>query len=184
MAGQYDTIEVAVAGLIAEGVQDIRQQITFYTNFLPKHAKWQMELELYNLLSDTTVEKTINNFDKIANSTERISRVIEESPELIKELQQSSLIELNHQLMIAFSNMAEERKIVLNEIAEERIAVLKNIYQQRIETLERIDSLASRTVTQSSLIANDIVDKIFWRLIIISAIGFVGGIVLLKFIRK
>ena len=86
--------------------------------------------------------------------------------------------------MIAFSNMAEERKIVLNEIVEERIAVLKNIYQQRIETLERIDSLASRTVTQSSLIANDIVDKIFWRLIIILAIGFVGGIVLLKFIRK
>jgi len=171
-------------GSIAEGVQDIRQQITFYTNFLPKHVKWQAELELYNLIDDTTIEKTLNNFDRIVYSTERISKVIEDSPELIKELQQSSLIELNHQLMIAFSNMAEERKIVLNEIDEERIAVLKNIYQQRIETLDRIDSLASRTVTQSSLIANDIVDKIFWRLIIILGIGFVGGIVLLKFIRK
>ena len=171
-------------GSIAESVQDIRQQITFYTNFLPKHVKWQAELELYNLIDDTIIEKTLNNFDRIVYSTERISKVMEDSPELVKELQQSSLIELNHQLMIAFSNMAEERKIVLNKIAEERIAVMKNIYQQRIETLDRIDSLARRAVTQSSLIANDIVDKIFWRVIIILGIGFIGGIVILKFIRK
>ena len=171
-------------GSIAESVQDIRQQITFYTNFLPKHVKWQAELELYNLMSDTTVEKTFNNFDRIVNSTERISKVVEESPELIKELQQSSLIELNHQLLIALTKMSEERKIVLKNITEERIAVLENIYQQRIETLDRIDSLAKNTVTQSSIFANDIVDKIFWRLLIILGIGFIGGIVLLKFVRK
>ncbi|MEJ2194750.1 MAG: hypothetical protein P8X73_07825 [Ignavibacteriaceae bacterium] len=171
-------------GSIAEGVQDIRQQITFYTNFLPKHAKWQMELEMYNLLSDTTVERTINNFDRIVNSTERISKVMEESPELIKELQQSSLTELNQQLLIVLTKIAEERKIVLKEIADERIAVLKNIYQQRIETLDRIDLLVNKTVSQSSIVANDIVDKIFWRLLIILGIGFIGGIVALKFIRK
>jgi hypothetical protein len=136
------------------------------------------------LIGDTTVEKTLNNFDRIVNSTERISKVVEESPDLIKELQQSSLIELNHQLLIALSKMSEERKIVLEDIMDERIAVLENIYQQRIETLDRIDSLASKTVTQSSIIANDIVDKIFWRLLIILGIGFIGGIVVLKFIRK
>ena len=171
-------------GSIAESVQDIRQQITFYTNFLPKHVKWQAELELYNLIDDTTVEKTFNNFDRIVYSTERISKVMEDSPELIKELQQSSLIELNHQLLIAISKMSEERKIILKEIMNERIAVLENIYQQRTETLDRIDSLANKTVTQSSIFANDIVDKIFWRLIIILGIGFIGWIVAIKFIRK
>jgi hypothetical protein len=171
-------------GSIAENVQNIRQQIAFYTDFLPKHVKWQAELELYNLMGDTTIEKTFNNIDRIVYSTERISKVMEESPELIKELQQSSLIALNHQLLIALSKMSEEREIILKNITDERIAVLENIYQQRIETLDRIDSLASKTVTQSSVFANDIVDKIFWRLIIILGIGFIGWIVAIKFIRK
>jgi len=174
----------STVGSIAEGVHDIRRQITIYTDFLPKHVKWQMEYELYNLMGDSTFEKTFNNIDRVVYSTERITKVLEESPELLKDLQKSTLAEVNRQLLITLSTLANERAIVLEALTAERIAIMQEIYQQRIETLDRIDTLAQSTINQSTLFASDVIDKIFWRVLIILALVFVGGIVALKFIQK
>jgi hypothetical protein len=67
---------------------------------------------------------------------------------------------------------------------EERMIVLKDLYQQRIETLERIDKLADKTISQSSLIATDLIDKIFFRLLILLAIIYIVMILTLKLMRK
>ena len=174
----------STVGSIAEGVHDIRRQITIYTDFLPKHVKWQMEYELYNLMGDSTFTNTLNNLDRIVYSTERITNVIEESPELIKNLQESTFSELNKQLLVTLSTVQNERAIVLEALTAERIAIMQEIYQQRVETLDRIDTLAQSTINQSTLFASDVIDKIFWRVIIILGVVFIGGIVAIKFYKK
>jgi hypothetical protein len=171
-------------GSMVEGIHDIRRQITVYTDFLPKHVKWQMEYELYNLMGDSTFTNTLNNLDRIVYSTERITNVIEESPELIKDLQGSIFSELNKQLLVTLSTVQNERAIVLEALTAERIAIMQEIYQQRVETLDRIDTLAQSTINQSTLFASDVIDKIFWRVLIILLIVFVGGIVAIKFYKK
>ena len=174
----------STVGSMAEGIHDLRRQITIYTDFLPKHIKWQMEYELYNLMGDSTFTNTLNNLDRIVYSTERITNVIEESPELIKNLQESTFSELNKQLLVTLSTVQNERAIVLEALTAERIAIMQEIYQQRVETLDRIDTLAQSTINQSTLFASDVIDKIFWRLLIILAVVFVGGIVAIKFYKK
>lgn len=171
-------------GSIAEGVHDLRRQVTIYTDFLPKHLKWQIEYELYSLMGDSTIENTFNNIDRVVYSTERITKVLEESPELLKELQGSTFSELNKQLLVTLSTLQNERAIVLEALTAERKAVMQEVYQQRIETLDRIDSLAQNTISQSTLFVGDVIDKIFWRVLIILGIIFIGGIVALKFIKK
>jgi hypothetical protein len=174
----------STVGSMAEGIHDLRRQITIYTDFLPKHVKWQLEYELYNLMGDSTVEKTFNNIDRVLFSTERITKVLEESPVLLKDLQQSTLVEVNKQLLVTLSTLANERAIVLDALTAERAAIMQEIYQQRIETLDRIDTLAQNTINQSTLFAGDVIDKIFWRVLIILAIVFVGGIQALRIIKK
>jgi hypothetical protein len=174
----------STVGSMAEGIHDLRRQITIYTDFLPKHVKWQLEYELYGIMGDSTFENTFNNIDRVVYSTERITKVLEESPELLRELQKSTMVEVNKQLLITLSTLANERAIVLEAITAERIAIMQEIYQQRIETLDRIDTLAQNTINQSTLFAGDVIDKIFWRVLIILALVFVGGIVALKFIKK
>lgn len=171
-------------GSIAEGVYDIRKQITTYTDFMPKSIKWQAQLTSYELLGDSTVEKTFGNFDRIVNATERITKVVEETPSLVENVQQSSFEEINRQLSFTLSTLVNERKILVEKIMDERMIVLKDLYQQRIETLERIDKLANKTINQSSLIATDLIDKIFLRLVILLAVAYIVGIVTLKLIRK
>ena len=73
---------------------------------------------------------------------------------------------------------------MLEAITAERIAIMQEIYQQRVETLDRIDTLAQSTINQSTLFASDVIDKIFWRVLIILLIVFVGGIVAIKFYKK
>ena len=174
----------STVGSIAEGVHDIRRQITIYTDFLPKHVKWQLEYELYNLIGDSTFEKTFINIDRVVYSTERITKVLEESPELLKDLQKSTLAEVNRQLLVTLATLSNERAIVLEALTAERLAIMQEIYNQRIETLDRIDTLAQNTINQSSLFAGDAIDKIFWRALIILALVFVGGIVVIKFMKK
>ena len=171
-------------GSIAEGVYDIRKQITTYTDFMPRTVKWQAQLTSYELLGDSTVEKSLDNFDRIVNSTERITKVVEETPSLLEDIQQSSFEEINKQLVYTLSTLINERKILVDKIMDERMIVLKDLYQQRIETLERIDKLADNSLNQSSLIATDLIDKIFLRLFILLVIIYIVGIVTIKLMRK
>jgi hypothetical protein len=174
----------STVGSMAEGIHDLRRQVTIYTDFLPKHVKWQLEYELYSLMGDSTIENTFNNIDRVVYSTERITKVLEESPELLRELQGSTMADVNKQLLITLSTLANERAIVLDALTAERVAIMQEIYQQRIETLDRIDTLAQSTINQSTLFAGDVIDKIFWRVLIILGVVFIGGIVALKFIKK
>jgi hypothetical protein len=171
-------------GDIAQGVQDIRRQITTYTEFLPEHIKWRAQLASYEIFGDSVVQKTFSNFDRLVNSTEKVSKVAEETPSLIRELQQSSFTEINRQLLLTLTTLANERKILIDEMRNERLEVLKDINKQRFESLDRIEKLADKSINQSAIIADDLVDKIFFRSLILLMIIFVGGIVTLKFFRK
>ena len=171
-------------GSIAEGVYDIRKQITTYTDFMPKSVKWQAQLTSYELLGDSTIEKSLDNFDRIVNSTERITKVVEETPSLLEDFQQSSFEEINRQLAYTLTTLINERMILVDKIMDERMIVLKDLYQQRIETLEKIDKLADKTMNQSSVIAIDVIDKIFLRLFVLLVIIYVVGVVTIKLMRK
>jgi hypothetical protein len=66
----------------------------------------------------------------------------------------------------------------------ERIAILETIHDERTESLDRIEEIASKTIIQSSLFAADIIDKIFWRVLIILAVVFIGGLVTIRLYKK
>lgn len=171
-------------GSIALGIQDIRRQITVYTEFLPKQTKWQAQLASYEILGDSVVEKTLNNMDRVVKSTERISKVAEETPALVKDIQRSSFQEIDRQRLLTLTALANEREIMIDELRKERVVILEEINQQRKETLERVDELAEKTVNQSSILASDLIDKIFFRTLILLLIILAGGFLILKKFKK
>ena len=174
----------STVGSIAIGVHDIRKQITLYTDLLPKQIKWQAEYELYNFLGDSLIEKSISKIDRVILSTERISKVIDESPELVKEIQISTLVEMDKQRLETLSMISQERIAILEAVTMERIATLEQLHIERTESLDRIEEIASKTINQSSLFAADVIDKIFWRVLIILAVVFVGGLVTIRLLKK
>ena len=181
-AEEYDI--GSTVGSIAQGVNDIRRQITVYTEFLPKQTKWQAQLASYEVLGDSAIEKTLGDIERVISSTERIANVAEEIPTLVKEVQQSSFKEIDRQLLYTLSILSNERAIIIAEMRKERAVILEEINQQRNETLERVEKLAEKTVNQSSILAGDLIDKIFFRTMILLLIILAGGFLILKKFKK
>lgn len=164
-------------GSMAEGVYDIRRQMAIYTAFVPKYIKWQMQLSAYELLTDSLANKSFNYMDRIVRSTEDITTVLKESPDLLREIQFSTYAELNKQLLLTLNTLKEERKIIFSYVDSERIATLEDINKQRLASFDKLENITKGTIIQSSLIADDIVDKIFIRLLILSLILVIGLII-------
>jgi hypothetical protein len=181
-AEEYDI--GSTVGSIEQGVQDIRRQITVYTEFLPKQTKWQAQLASYEILGDSVVEKTFNNMERVVNSTERITKIVEETPELVKDIQHSSFQEIDRQRLLTLTAIAKERSILIDEIRKERVATLKDINLQRLETLQQVEKIAEKTINRSFILAGDLIDKIFIRTIILVLIVFIGGIITLKLLKR
>jgi len=169
---------------IAVSVYELKDQVTLYTNYLPKQIKWQAEYELYNLLGDSLIENSFNNIDRVVLSTERISKMIEESPELVKEIQLSTLAELDKQRLETLQMISQERIAILEAVTMERIAIMNEINRERSETLDRLDEITEKTFNRSTIFASDTIDKLFWRIIILLGVIFIGCFILLTYYKK
>lgn len=161
-------------GTMAEGVYDIRRQMAIYTAFLPKYMKWQVQLSAYEFLSDSLAERSFNYLDRIVRSTEEITSTVKESPDLLREIQLSTYAEINKQLLITLNTIKEERKLILSYVDSARIVSLENINKQRLESFDKVEKITKGAIIQSSLIADDIVDKIFIRLLILVLLFIIG----------
>ena len=169
---------------IAVSVYELKDQVTLYTNYIPKQIKWQMEYAAYDAFGDSTMGNIMQNFNTITQSTDRITRIVEETPILVEELKQSSFDNLNYQRLATITALTDERIAVMESIKLERIAILEDINRERIETLDRLEKISNKAVNKTTIFAEDTIDKIFWRVLIILAVVFIGGVVTIRLYRK
>jgi hypothetical protein len=169
---------------ISISVDELKNQVTLYTDYLPKQIKWQIEYAAYEMFGDSTMGSMMQNFNTITQSTDRITKVVEETPLLIEELQQSSLDNINYQRLSTLKALTEERIAVMESIKLERIAILEDINRERNETLDKLEEISHMAVNETTILVADIIDKIFLRVLIILAVVFVGGFFLLTYHKK
>jgi hypothetical protein len=126
------------------------------------------------------MKNVMQNFNTIAQSTNRITDVVEETPLLVEELQQSTLNNINNQRIATLQAVSQERIAILEAITAERIAILEDINKKRDKTLEILVEMTNDVMSKSSFFATDIIDTIFWRTLILMAIIFVGLVLLIR----
>lgn len=152
-------------GGIAMGIYDIRERLTFYTAMLPRQARWQAEYLINEKLQGDEIDKALDNLTRITN-------MIEQSPELIHDLQSSTLTELS-----------KERAAILVAIHQERLAVLQEINSQRLQTIDKLESMmvgmSKEVLVQTTESAQSIVDHFIWRL---AQLLLVGGVLVVAVI--
>ena len=179
--GEEDYNLGATAENISISIVELKNQITLYSDYLPKQIKWQAQYELINFLGDSLIEKSVNNIDRVILSTERISKMIEESPELVREIHLATLVEMDKQRLETLGMISQERIAILEAVTMERIAIMNEINRERSETLDRLEKISYMAVKETTVFAADIIDKIFWKTLILLALIFIGLLVLIRF---
>ena len=171
-------------GNIAISVDELKNQVTLYTDLLPKQIQWQVQYFGYELLGDSITTDIKANFNSITKSVKMMTKVLEESPDILKELQLSTFKEIQNERIILLDAVAQERIAILNAISSERMAILNDVNRERIETLDRIEKMTDKTIDRSTMFVSGTIDKLFWRILILLGVIFIGGFFLITYYKK
>ena len=173
---------------ITEQVVELTNRLNLYVDMVPRQARWQIDYIMLNYLEDSLIT---GGLTALLNSMDRISHIVEMTPEIIEYNREASFLEIDEQRKKSFELLISERKAVIEEIRKERIDLVETIITERMNVieelkneraivLEKINVLSQEVVRQSGLEIERIVDKIFWRISIITLI--MGAVIILAVI--
>jgi hypothetical protein len=167
----------AVANL-DERVAEIVERLPFYTEYVPKQARWEAEVVLLESVS----QMDFAALEPLNASIERVAGTLDELPRLVDEQARSVVAEAEEIIAsergIVTAFITQEREATVRALREiiaiERSAALKEIDKQRMQTivevrdereivLEEARSIALAAVDRASAEARDIVDAAIWR---------------------
>ncbi|GAA4318395.1 hypothetical protein GCM10023115_44270 [Pontixanthobacter gangjinensis] len=169
---------------MSQSLDQMRAQLGSYMEVLPKQVRWESEYLIDNAL--TNAEMT-GRFDSISNLMERTVLVLESSPDLIDNQREAAFRDISGERIAVIQALRQEREIILEEIKKERAIVLaelsEQINTQREAGFKDLNALTTQSIDATFDRTEDIIDKLFWRTLILISILFVLifiGLVLYK----
>jgi len=177
-AGNDVSVFQAVGDLPAT-VGDIATRLDIYAAFLPKAARWQVELLAYELKDQDEAQQLLVAFASIQKAADRFSQLV--SPEQVKQALAAATEEVRKQRIAALATVdtlrqqteayvTSERVAALAGVEMERKAVLADVDRQRVALLQEVDALRK----QVRLDADELASRIIWR----SALAAAGLLIL------
>jgi hypothetical protein len=160
-------------GNIAISVYDIRERLTVYSDQMPKLARWQAEYLINKSLQNQNMMGAFNNFERITNSLNDITKIIEQTPELVNRLQYQTMAQLT-----------AERIAVMDALTNERIAALSDIDRQRQVTLKYIDDFSGKVFSETQEVTQDLIDHFYLRLFQILVLIYLILLITFLVLRK
>lgn len=170
---------------MAQSIDELRSQVSSYMEILPKQARWEAEFLLNNALNDPELT---NRFDSLTRLMERTVLFIESSPELIESQRKDAFVDIRGERLAVLQALRQEREIILEEIKNERAIVIAQLTEQlniqREASFRDLTVLTNQSIEKTFTHMEDIVDKLFWRTVvlisILIALMFIGIIVYKK----
>ncbi len=161
---------------MTEQMIDLSNRINIYADILPRQARWQADFALMNYLEDTSF--ILGRIDQLILSLERVSKTIESSPDIIDYNRDLILDDIERQRKETLALLIRERKTVIDQLIKERIEIVNVLANERLTVLDQMESereivmeelrkLSGDLVLQSGQEIERIVDKIFWRTVIL-----------------
>ena len=170
---------------ITEQVIELTNRLNLYVDMVPRQARWQIDYMMLNYMEDSLLTGGLTT---LINSLDRISHIVEMTPEIIEYNREASFREIDEQREKSLMLLINERKAVIEEIRKERIELVAKIIEERMTVLEElkteraivleeIKALSEETVLQSGKEIERIVDKVFFRVTILTLI--LGAVMIL-----
>jgi len=83
-----------------------------------------------------------------------------------------------------FLTRCPKNELILESLSSERRAAFEEINRERSETLDKIEEMTKGALNHSSIIADNLIDTIFIRIIILLIVIFIGAIITVKVWKK
>lgn len=170
---------------MSQSLDGLRSQVSSYMEVLPKQVRWEAEYLLNNTLNNPELSSRI---DSLSRLLEQSVLFIESSPELIDEQREEAFEDIRAERIAVLQAIRQERAIVLEELKSERAIIIgelsEELTKQREATIQDLTVLTNQSLEMTFNRMEDIIDKLYWRTVVLISIvlvlAFIGLIVYKK----
>ncbi len=122
-------------GVLARGVSDIQRQITLYSGFLPKQARWQAEYLVLTAIDDSTRYTLLERLSRLDSAVIGVANTVRDGPDLLQTLRDDSFRAIDEQRTATLARLRDERVAIITALREERATLMSEIDRQRVATV-------------------------------------------------
>jgi len=177
----------AVIGGLNDTVSDLADRLTIYAASVPRQARWQAQMLVYDMLDEAELENLGPTTESLADSIDRIASTIELTPDLVTRERARTLEEIASLAQAVIDSIDLQRVATIDAVRTERIALLAALERERIAILEAISEERAATITEGGAVlgvlvedsfdrAEGLIDQIFWRVTILLAAAAVASL--------
>jgi len=117
---------------IVESIGDLTARLDSYNAYLPKAARWQAELMISDLASSPEAGAAMANAATLSRTLAKTSDTLEHAPDFVREMQKTTLADLEGQRLAGQAFLQGERKAVLDAVDRERMATMAGLRGERL----------------------------------------------------
>lgn len=183
-AGQASAASVA-GGLSAAAsmnaqMQELSNQLAMANTAIPKMAQWHAEM-----LMEEAPELIAREREAVMTDLQNETQVILQELMAFGDRQRVALIaDLSEERTATLKTAHEDLLLLLSTAEKERIAVIEALGQERLNTLEQLNTITLAAVramiTESESLTTAAIDRVFWRVIQVMALPFLGLILFIS----
>ena len=180
---------LAAVGAATETLSDITLRLDSYSTLMPKEIRWQGELLAGDVIGRENLRSTLDDIDALGGAGRRIDEALSNLPgtaraatgpirELLDQQREELLAAVDRQRVAMTAYVTSERQAALDAVRAERQAAFESLAKERAAALKEVDAISKRSVDAAALRARDVVDHLFWRILILfvaSAVLIVAG---------
>jgi hypothetical protein len=169
------------SGDLAELAADVQQDVSVLqltlnaqTAYMPRIARWQAELLLYDLdqapavASATGALKQLPDLIKDAVNKQVPALVASERANILASVRQERIETLDtveKMRQATMESISKERLALAALIVDERGTVLKEVNAERVQTVREAHDIAMEAIATGIPAGDKLIDRFFWRLI-------------------
>ena len=188
-------------GQIEDLVRDLSDRLTIYATQVPELARAHGEL-LATQIDRIMVRPLQESFDGIEDSAgsidtgvKSVRTFLDTTPELIaseriaivqalqKELA-AALTDVDRQRAETIAALSHEREIIFEDVNALQSVLTADLQEARVGVTTDIEAVVVRQAQAIVLEAESLIDMVFWRALILLAIGLIGLAAVLRWARR
>ena len=181
---EQDAGAFAVVGQAGDAIEDLSLRLGSYSTLMPKEVRWQGELLATEIAGREDLHVTFEDLDAVGSVARRADAALADVPATVRaasgplgellDAQRGALLAAIEQQRMALSAYASsERQAISETIAQERKAAFEALSLERAAALKEVDAISKRSLDTATDRAHGVVDYVFWRVLILLAVGAV-----------
>ena len=142
-------------------------RLTIYTDIIPKHVQWQLELTSLGLMEDTDIQTALQDISELRGNLNTMEKSLRGGFDRTA----ASIDGVDSSISGGFERLGED---LLGGIRKERVEALGSLSSDLETVAEDLKKILDEGAATYENRTKEVVDHIFWRGLILLAVFFAG----------